>query len=176
MGIWRQISSKQRSNEAALTGTCENKDWHCLRGRALRHSGFEDMRKLFLFSALCAALIGPSRAHDYDHASDWIGDRELKNANNVPCCGKADCAELQDDAVTEAAGGYRVDGWAYYHAYSFTISNYRGSQQTVQVQSHWAWIRDFVAKDETLPSQDQHYWRCESHGGRICFLVPPRDF
>jgi|SRR5215470_11882860 len=35
--------------------------------------------------ALCAVLIGSSRAHDDDHASDWIGDHELKNANNVAC-------------------------------------------------------------------------------------------
>ena len=134
------------------------------------------VRKLFLFGALCAVLIGPSNAHDDEHASDWIGDHELKNANNVPCCGKADCAELQDDAVTEAAGGYQVNGWAYYHAYSFTTSNYSGRQQRIQVQDHWAWIREFVGKAETLPSQDQHYWRCQSHGDRICFLVPPRDF
>jgi hypothetical protein len=134
------------------------------------------VRKLFLFGALCAVLIDPSSAHDDEHASDWIGDHELKNANNVPCCGKADCAELQDDAVTETAGGYRVNGWAYYHAYSFTTSSYRGDQQRIQVHDRWAWVRDFVGKSEALPSQDQHYWRCESHGDRICFLVPPRDF
>jgi hypothetical protein len=39
------------------------------------------MRKLFLFGALCVVLISPSRAHDDDQASDWIGDHELKNAN-----------------------------------------------------------------------------------------------
>jgi hypothetical protein len=134
------------------------------------------MRKLFLFGVLYAMLIDPSGAHDDDHASDWIGDHELKNANNVPCCGKADCAELQDDAVTEFGSGYQVNGWAHYHAYSFTTSSYRGDQQRIQVQDHWTWVHDFVGKAETLPSQDQHYWRCESHGDRICFLVPPRDF
>jgi len=32
------------------------------------------------------------------------------------------------------------------------------------------------AQDRTLPSQDDHYWRCKSASERTCFLVPPRDF
>jgi hypothetical protein len=110
------------------------------------------VRKLFLFGALCAVLIGPSRVHDDEHASDWIGDHELKNANNVPCCGKGDLRRTAGRRRDIDCGRLRVNGWA-------------------PIRSH-----DFVGKPETLPSQDQHCWRCESHGERICFLVPPRYF
>ena len=73
------------------------------------------MSTRFLVTVCTLALLSfPLSAHDADHASDWIGNHELKNANGVPCCGVSDCAELQDDAVTETHAGYVVNGWVYY--------------------------------------------------------------
>ena len=131
--------------------------------------------RLLVTVCTLALLSGPLWAHDADHASDWIGDHELKNANGVPCCGVSDCAELQDDAVTETHAGYVVNGWGYYHPYAslrWTVGHY----ESTDAGGHWDWIKDQVLKTETLPSQDSHYWRCKSASERTCFLVPPRDF
>ena len=133
------------------------------------------LTRFFVTVCTLALLSGPLSAHDADHASDWIGDHELKNANGVPCCGVSDCAELKDDAVTETHAGYVVNGWGYYHPHA-SLRWSVGHWESADAGGHWDWIEDHVLKTETLPSQDNHYWRCKSATERTCFLVPPRDF
>ena len=134
------------------------------------------MSTRFLVTVCTLALLSfPLSAHDADHASDWIGDHELKNANGVPCCGVSDCAELQDDAVTETHAGYVINGWGHYHPHP-SLRWTAGHRESADAGGHWDWIKDQVHKTEGLPSEDNHYWRCKSASERTCFLVPPRDF
>jgi len=108
------------------------------------------MSTRFLVTVCTLALLSfPLSAHDADHASDWIGDHDLKNANGVPCCGVSDCAELQDDAVTETHAGYVVDGCGYYHPHAslrWTV----GHWESADAGGHWDWIKDYVLKTEPL--------------------------
>ena len=132
-------------------------------------------RKGYRARGRLALLSGPLSAHDADHASGWIGDHELKNVNGVPCCGASDCAEFQDDAVTETHARLRGRRLGLLSPARVPAVDRRA----LGIGGRWRPLgldQGLCAQDRTLPSQDDHYWRCKSASERTCFLVPPRDF
>jgi hypothetical protein len=76
--------------------------------RPTRLRAGDSMKSLLLTAVLATALTNHGAcAHDEQHASDWIGERQLTDPDTKePCCGIRDCHPIKFGGVRETASGY----------------------------------------------------------------------
>jgi hypothetical protein len=114
---------------------------------------------LCLVGLLINLYVNVAHAHDAEHASDWIANRAyISPAGKGYCCGENDCGVLDDNAVKPAPGGYQVHGEVHYF----------GSMAGVRER-----VDEFWPSNETLVSEDNHFWRCKMGGQPRCTFIPP---
>lgn len=89
-------------------------------------------------------LCSTALAHDDLHLSDWIGKGGYKSPGGLSCCGVDDCPVVYGvTPVSLPAPGFRLA------------------------------TGEFVPLSESLPSEDQNYYRCHHpNGQRRCFFFP----
>jgi hypothetical protein len=88
----------------------------------------------------------------------WISQQQRRNQAGEWCCGDGDCAQISDNNIHVARGGYNIQGQQ--------IVN--GSQKN---------YTEIVPYNEVQPSPDGKFWRCKRpDGSRRCFFGPPPSF
>ena len=121
------------------------------------------MCRLLLVTILAwFAFASFATAHDAQHLTDWIGQHHYQSPAGLGyCCGAGDCGVMEDGAATPAPNGFRVVG------HVLLVSPVTGQLVVGQ------WVDEFWPYDKTLPSEDDHFWRCNIGEKPRCTFVPP---
>lgn len=109
-------------------------------------------------------------AHDALGISDWIGNGTYMSTTsvNLACCGRNECAIIEDGAARYMKDGIEVHGDATYFIQRAPWLHQR--------------IDEVVPYTEIQPSEDKYFWRCqwpsptqrsEARPHRTCFFAPP---